>query len=56
MVEVVGDLNNTAARIDQRLDKIEETTNLIPAIQVAIKEQTAEIKNHELRISEREAV
>ena len=55
VAEAVSDLNNKADRTGQRLDKIEENTNLISAVQVAIKEQTAEINDHEVRISELEA-
>ncbi len=36
VAEAVGDLNNKANETTKRLDKIEENTNLIPAVQLAV--------------------
>lgn len=54
VAEAVADLNKKAVKADQRLDKIEENTNLIPAFQAAIKDQTKQLNKHELRITELE--
>jgi peptidoglycan hydrolase CwlO-like protein len=51
VAEGVSDLNKKADRTDKRLDKIEENTNIIPAQQAAIKGQTAQLNDHEQRIT-----
>ncbi len=54
VAEAVADLNKKAVKADQRLYKIEENTNLIPAVQAAIKAQTKQLNTQDLRITELE--
>ena len=54
IAEAVSDLNNKADKTDERLEKIEENTNLIPPVQAAIKDQTQQLSDHETRITELE--
>ena len=56
VAEAVADLNKKAIKADQRLDKIEENTNLIPAVQAAIKDQTKQLNTQDLRITQLETV
>lgn len=55
VAEGVSDLNKKADRTDERLDKIEENTNIVPAQQSAIKDQTTQLNDHEQRITALEA-
>ncbi|MES2970840.1 MAG: hypothetical protein V4702_00785 [Patescibacteria group bacterium] len=54
IAEAVADLNKKAIQADQRLNKIEENTNLIPAVQAAIKDQTKQLNTQGLRIADLE--
>ena len=55
VAEAVSDLNKKADSTNDRLSKIEDNTNIIPAQQAVIKEQTAQLNNHEQRIAQLKA-
>lgn len=55
VAEVVSGISKKADETNQRLEKVEENTNLVPAIQAAVTEQSVQLNDHETRITELQA-
>jgi septation ring formation regulator EzrA len=51
IAESVSGLNVKVSSVDQRLSKVEQNTELIPSIQVAITDQTKQLNDHEARVA-----
>ncbi len=54
MAEGVGSLKETAMETNRRLKKVEQDTELIPAIKAAVTDQSAQLKDHEIRVTKLE--
>ena len=55
IAEDVSGFHTTAKSTDKRLDAIEQSTGLIPAIKAVVTDQSRELAAHEERISSLEA-
>ena len=56
VAEDVGGLHIKADLLDQRLAKVEKDTRLIPAVKLAVTDQTHQLNDHQKRLTKLEAV